>query len=58
LAELKEMGTKLGINTWDGLVAQLMVRPTYQEQILHAQFRDNEGSKIRNNMEVGVEMKF
>jgi hypothetical protein len=52
------MGTKLGINTWDGLVAQLMVRPTYQEQILHAQFRDNEGSKIRNNMEVGVEMKF
>ena len=41
-----------------GLVAQLLVRPTYREQILHAQFRDNEGSKIRKNVEAGVEMKF
>jgi hypothetical protein len=31
LAELKKMGTKLGINTGGGLVAQLMVGPTYQE---------------------------
>jgi len=31
LAELKKMGTKLGINTEGGLIAQLMVRPTYQE---------------------------
>jgi hypothetical protein len=58
LAELKEMGADLGINAGGGLVAQLLARPTYREQILHAQFRDKEGSKIRKNVEVGVEMKF
>ena len=36
LVELKEMGTDLSINTGGGLVAQLLVRPTYQEHILHA----------------------
>jgi len=34
------------------------VQPTYREQILHAQFHDKEGSKIRKNVEAGVEMKF
>jgi hypothetical protein len=34
--ELKEMGANLGINAGGGLVAQLLVRPTYLEQILHA----------------------
>jgi hypothetical protein len=58
LAELKEMGADLGINAGGGLVAQLLVRPTYREQILHAQFRDKEGSKIRKNVEAGVETKF
>jgi hypothetical protein len=58
LAELKEMGADLGINARGGLVAQLLVRPTYREQRLHAQFRDKEGSKIRKNVEAGVEMKF
>jgi len=36
LVELKEMGADLSINAGDGLVAQLLVRPTYREQILHA----------------------
>jgi len=58
LTELKEMGADLGINVGGGLVAQLLVRPTYREHILHAQFRDKEGSKIRKNVEVGVETKF
>ena len=58
LAELKEMGADLDINAGGGLVAQLLVRPTYREQILHAQFQDKEGSKIRKNVEAGVEMKF
>ena len=30
----------------------------YREQVLHAQFHDNEGSKIRKNVEARVEMKF
>jgi hypothetical protein len=58
LTELKEMDADLGINIGGGLVAQLLVRPTYREQILHAQFRDKEGSKIRKNVEAGVETKF
>ena len=58
LAELKEMGANLDVNAGGGLVAQLLVRPTYREQILQAQFHDKVGSKIRKNMEVGVEMKF
>ena len=56
--ELKEMGTDLGINVGGGLVAQLLVRPMYREHILHAQFRDKERSKIRKNVETGVETKF
>jgi len=55
LVELKGMGAKLGINAGGGLVAQLLVRPTYREQILQTQFRDNEGSKIKKNMEAGGE---
>ena len=31
LAELKEMGVELGINVGGGLVAQVLVRPTYRE---------------------------
>ena len=31
LAELKEMGADLDINAGGGLLAQLLVRPTYQE---------------------------
>jgi len=31
LAELKEMSADLGINAGGGLVAQLLVRPTYRE---------------------------
>jgi hypothetical protein len=58
LAELKEMGADLGINTGGGLLAQLLMRPTYREQILHAQFHDKEGSKIRKNVEARVETKF
>jgi hypothetical protein len=58
LVELKEMGADLDINAGGGLVAQLLVQPTYREQILHAQFHDKEGSKIRKNVEAGVEMKF
>jgi hypothetical protein len=58
LAELKKMGADLGINAGGGLVAQLLVRPTYREQILHAQIHDKEGSKIRKNVEARVEMKF
>ena len=58
LVELKEMGAYLGINARGGLVAQLLVRPTYREQILHAQYRDKEGSKIRKNVEAEVETKF
>jgi hypothetical protein len=58
LVELKEMGADLSINAGDGLVAQLLVRPTYREQILHAQFRDKEGSMIRKNIGARVETKF
>jgi len=58
LAELKEMGANLDINAGGGLVAQLLVRPTYREQILQAQFQDKFGSKIRKNVEAGAEMKF
>jgi len=36
LAELKEMGARLGISVRGRLVAQLLVRPTYREQILQA----------------------
>jgi hypothetical protein len=36
LAELKGMGAELGINAGGRLVAQLLVRPMYQEQILQA----------------------
>jgi hypothetical protein len=52
------MGVELGINVGGGLVAQLLVWPTNQEQILQAQFHDNEGSKIRKNMEAGGETQF
>jgi hypothetical protein len=52
------MGAELGINVGGGLVAQLLMRPTYREHILHGQFRDNEVSKIRKNMEAVVETKF
>uniref|UniRef100_A0A6N2LEE9 Reverse transcriptase domain-containing protein n=1 Tax=Salix viminalis TaxID=40686 RepID=A0A6N2LEE9_SALVM len=58
LAELKMMGANLDINVGGGLVAQLLVQPTYREQILQAQFQDEVGSKIRRNVEAGVEMKF
>ena len=58
LVELKEIVADLSIIAGGRLVAQLLVRSTYREQILHAQFRDKEGSKIRKNMEVGVETKF
>jgi hypothetical protein len=34
LAELKEMVAEFGINSGGELLAQLIVRPTYQEQIL------------------------
>jgi hypothetical protein len=54
LVELKDIGADLSNIVGGRLVAQLLVRPTYREQILHAQFRDKEGSKIRKNMEVGV----
>ena len=58
LTELKEMGANLDVNAGGGLVAQLLVRPTYREQILQAQFHDKVGSKIRRNVGAGVEMKF
>ena len=58
LVELKEMGANLGIDARGGLVAQLLVRPTYREHILHAQCCDKEGSKIRKNVEAEVETKF
>ena len=58
LPELKEMGANLDINARGGLVAQLVVRPTYREQMLQAQLHDKVGTKIRKKMEVGVEMKF
>ena len=58
LVELKGMSAELGINAGGGLVAQLLVRPTYQEQILQTQFCDNEGSKIRKNMEDEGETQF
>ena len=51
------MGANLDVNIDGGLVAQLLVRPTYQEQILQAQFQDEVGSKIRRNVEAGVERK-
>ena len=47
LAELKKLGAKLDINAGGGLVAQLLVRPTYQEHILQAQFHDQ---VIRKNV--------
>ena len=58
LAELKEMGTELHINAGGGLVAQLLVRPMYREQILQAQFHDKVGFKIRKSVEAGVEKRF
>ena len=36
LAKLKGMGAELGINAGGRLVAQLLVRPMYREQILQA----------------------
>jgi hypothetical protein len=36
LTELKEMGAELGISSRGGLLAQLIVRPTYREWILRA----------------------
>ena len=58
LTELKEISADLDLNAGGGLVAQLLVRPTYREQILQAQFHDQVGFKIRKNVEVGEEMKF
>uniref|UniRef100_A0A6N2KN05 Integrase catalytic domain-containing protein n=1 Tax=Salix viminalis TaxID=40686 RepID=A0A6N2KN05_SALVM len=58
LAKLKKMGANLEVNVGGGLVVQLLVRPTYREQILQAQFQDEVGSKIRRNVEAGEEMKF
>ena len=52
------MSVNLDVNIGGELVAQLLVRPTYREQILQAQFQDKVGSKIRRNVEAGVEMKF
>jgi hypothetical protein len=49
LAELKEMGAKLSINSGGELLAQLLVRLTYREQILQTQFHDNKA---------GVETQF
>jgi len=36
LAELKEIGVELGINSGGGLLTPLIVRPTYREKILWA----------------------
>jgi len=36
------MGAKLSINSGGELLAQLLVRLTYREQILQTQFHDNE----------------
>jgi len=36
LMELKEMRVELGINSGGELIAQLKLRPAYQEQILQA----------------------
>ena len=58
LAELKAISADLDIYTGGGLVAQLLVRPTYREQILQAQFHNQIGSKIWKNVEAGEEMKF
>jgi hypothetical protein len=52
------MGAKLGINSGGELLAHLIVRPMYREQILRAQSSDIEGSKIRKKLEVGVETLF
>jgi len=43
------MGAKLSINSGGELLAQLLVRLTYREQILQTQFHDNEA---------GVETQF
>ena len=56
--ELKKMGAELGINSGGKLLAQLLVRLTYQEQKLQAQFHNNEGSKIRKEVEARVETQF
>jgi hypothetical protein len=50
------MVAEFGINSGGELLAQLIVRPTYQEQILWAQSNDIKGSKIRKKMEVEIEI--
>jgi hypothetical protein len=52
------MDVKLGINSGGGLLTQLIVRPTFREQILRVQFSDIEGSKIRKKIEAGMETPF
>jgi len=52
------MAVKLGINSGGGLLTQLIVRPTYREQIPRVQFSDIERSKIRKKMEAGMETPF
>jgi len=58
LAELKEMGAELSINSRGELLAQLLVQLTYQEQILQAYFHDSEESKVMKKIEVVVETQF
>jgi hypothetical protein len=50
------MVAEFGINSGGELLAQLIVRPTYHEQILWAQSNDIKGSKIRKKMEVEIEI--
>jgi len=58
LAKLKEMAAELGISSKGGLLAQLIVRSTYREQISWAQSSDVEGSKIRKKMETEIATPF
>ena len=56
-SRIERDGCKIGY-LGEELIAQLIVRPRYQEQILRTQSNDIEGSKIRKKMEVGIETSF
>jgi hypothetical protein len=58
MSELKRLGAVLNMSPEGSLMAQLRVKSEYREQILEAQQRDDEVSKVRIKLESGGETLF
>jgi len=58
MSELKRLGAALNMSPEGSLMAQLRVKSGYREQILEAQQRDDEVSKVRIKLESGGETLF